>query len=169
MIKNPCYIHKGLPINTIVHYCGNHQLVFLCFDQRLLWRSFDNVLWSSSWHVFTKFPKTNSRFFSTKYYVIFVLIFSDSQNWEKCREYLSSKKFPFFSNWEILVKNFVDLYSQNLWKHIMNSIIVSEITLPFDTIRDALKVFPEWKIIYQVGNDALFDLPASQVKLKSFL
>ena len=48
----------------------------------------------------------------------------------------------------------------------MSSIIVSEITLPFDTIRDALKVFPEWKIIYQVGNDALFDLPASQVKLK---
>ena len=67
------------------------------------------------------------------------------------------------------MKNFVDLYSKNLWKHVVNSIIVSEITLPFDTIRDALKVFPEWKIIYQVGNDALFDLPASQVKLKSFL
>ena len=65
------------------------------------------------------------------------------------------------------MKNFVDLYSENMWKHVV--IIVSEITLPFDTIRDALKVFPEWKIIYQVGNDALFDLPASQVKLQSFL
>ena len=40
---------------------------------------------------------------------------------------------------------------------------VSEITLPFETIKDALKVFPEWKILYQSGNDALFDLPASQV------
>ena len=32
---------------------------------------------SSSWHVFTNFPNTNLR------YVIFVLIFSNAQNWEK--------------------------------------------------------------------------------------
>ena len=32
---------------------------------------------SSSWHVFTNFPITNLR------YVIFVLIFSNAQNWEK--------------------------------------------------------------------------------------
>ena len=83
MIKSPCTIHQGIPINAIVHYCGNHKLVFLCFDQCLLWRSFDNVLWSSSGHVFTNFPNTNLRFFSTKYYVTFVLIVSDSQNCEK--------------------------------------------------------------------------------------
>ena len=40
---------------------------------------------------------------------------------------------------------------------------VSEITLPFNTIRDALKAFPGWKIMYQAGNDAYFDIPASQV------
>ena len=41
---------------------------------------------------------------------------------------------------------------------------VSEITLPFNTIRDALKAFPGWKIMYQAGNDAYFEIPASQVK-----
>ena len=40
---------------------------------------------------------------------------------------------------------------------------VSEVTLPFNTLRDALRVFPSWKIIYQSGNDAYFELPASQV------
>lgn len=39
---------------------------------------------------------------------------------------------------------------------------VSEITLPFNTIRDALKVFPSWKIMIQDGNDAYFQLPAAQ-------
>ena len=40
------------------------------------------ILWSSSRHVFTNFPNTNLRIFSTKY-VVFVLIFSNPQNWEK--------------------------------------------------------------------------------------
>ena len=40
---------------------------------------------------------------------------------------------------------------------------VSEITLPFNTIRDALMAFPGWKIMYQAGNDAYFEIPASQV------
>ena len=40
---------------------------------------------------------------------------------------------------------------------------VSEITLPFNTIRDALKVFPSWKLIVQSGNEAYFKLPAMQV------
>ena len=35
---------------------------------------------SSSQHVFTNFPNTNLRIFSIKYYVIFVLIFSNAQN-----------------------------------------------------------------------------------------
>ena len=40
---------------------------------------------------------------------------------------------------------------------------VSEITLPFNTIRDALKAFPSWNFMYQAGNDAYFEIPASQV------
>ena len=35
---------------------------------------------SSSRHVFTNFPNTNLGIFSTKYYTIFVLIFSNAQN-----------------------------------------------------------------------------------------
>lgn len=42
---------------------------------------------------------------------------------------------------------------------------VSEITLPFETIQDALKAFPTWKIIFQAGNNAYFELPAAQVRL----
>ena len=37
---------------------------------------------SSSWHIFTNFPITNPLIFSTKCYLIFVLIFSNAQNWE---------------------------------------------------------------------------------------
>ena len=40
---------------------------------------------------------------------------------------------------------------------------VSEITLPFNTIRDALRAFPTWNFMYQAGNDAYFEIPASQV------
>ena len=39
-----------------------------------------SVYRSSSQHVFTNFANTNLGFFSTKYYVIFVLIFSNAQN-----------------------------------------------------------------------------------------
>ena len=39
-----------------------------------------SVYRSSSRHVFTNFPNTNLGIFSTKYYVIFVLIFSNAQN-----------------------------------------------------------------------------------------
>ena len=38
---------------------------------------------SSSRHVFTNFPITNLQIFSTKYDMIFVLIFSNAQNREK--------------------------------------------------------------------------------------
>ena len=42
-----------------------------------------SVYRSSSRHVFTNFPNMNLGIFSTKYYVPFVLIFSNAQNWDK--------------------------------------------------------------------------------------
>ncbi len=39
---------------------------------------------------------------------------------------------------------------------------VSEVTVPFNTLLDALKAFPAWKIIFLDGNDAFFQLPANQ-------
>ena len=59
--------------------------------------------WSSSRHVFTNFPNTNLQFFSDKYYVIFVLIFSNAQNWDFFSMILFS-----FSTEKYLVNKFVD-------------------------------------------------------------
>ena len=42
---------------------------------------------------------------------------------EKKMPFLTNKEFVFFFNWEILVKKFVDSYSENSWKHVVNSII----------------------------------------------
>ena len=41
---------------------------------------------------------------------------------------------------------------------------VSEITVPFETLRDVLKVFPEWNLVFMDGVEAYFKLPADQVK-----
>ena len=41
---------------------------------------------------------------------------------------------------------------------------VSEITVPFNTLRDVLQVFPEWNLIFPTGADIVFKLPAFQVK-----
>ena len=51
---------------------------------------------------------------------IFVLIFSNPQNWEKCLYW--PILFVCFFNWEILVKKLVDSYLENSWKHVVNSI-----------------------------------------------
>ena len=51
---------------------------------------------SSSWHIFTNFPITNPLIFSTKCYLIFVLIFSNAQNWEKNAFFWPIRFFIFF-------------------------------------------------------------------------
>ena len=40
---------------------------------------------------------------------------------------------------------------------------VSEITVPFNTLRDVLKVFPEWNIVFTDGIEAVVKLPADEV------
>lgn len=40
---------------------------------------------------------------------------------------------------------------------------VSEITLPFNNIRDVLRAYPAWNLLYIDGNEAYFNLPAAQV------
>ena len=56
------------------------------------------------------------------------MIFSNAQNWEKM-PFLTNKEFVFFFYWEILVTKFVDLYSENSWKHVVSSIIVKNLFL----------------------------------------
>ena len=77
---------------------------------------------SSSRHVFTNFANTNLRFFSI--YQILCNICSDLLKTEKKMPFLTDKEFAFFFNWETLVKKFVDSYSENSWKHVVNSKIV---------------------------------------------
>ena len=45
---------------------------------------------------------------------------------------------------------------------------VSEITLPFNTLRDVLQAFPEWNLVFVDGEESNFKIPADQVNsLKS--
>ena len=41
---------------------------------------------------------------------------------------------------------------------------VGEISLPFNSIREVMKAYPEWKLMMMAGNDAQFQIPASKVK-----
>ena len=41
----------------------------------------------------------------------------------------------------------------------------TDITLPFDSLREVLKAFPTWNLVYMYGNDVYFEVPASQVIL----
>ena len=61
---------QNVLVTSIPHIAGLNPKHFRTLKQR-----------SSSRHVFTNFEITNLRIFSTKYYVIFVLIFSNVQNW----------------------------------------------------------------------------------------
>ena len=61
----------------------------------------------------------------TKYYVIFVMIFSNcSKLRRRWMPFLSNREFVIFFKWEILLKKFVDLYLENSWKHVVSSILV---------------------------------------------
>ena len=75
---------------------------------------------TTCFHEFFKYESTN---FSTKYYITFVLIFANPQNWDKL-PFVINKEFVFFFNWELLV--FVDSYLEKSWKHVMSSIIVCQ-------------------------------------------
>ena len=81
---------------------------------------------SSSWHVFTNFPETNLRKFSTKFSAKFVLIFSDGQNWKKAFLYL-----------EILVKTIGRILFGRLVKtcHELSNYFVHQIKHPILNLR----------------------------------
>ena len=45
----------------------------------------------------------------------------------------------------------------------MKAFFVNDITLPFDNMRDVLKDFPSWNLVYIYGNSAFFTVYANQV------
>ena len=67
---------------------------------------------SSSRHIFTNFPNTNLRIFFIKYFVMFVLIFSNTQNWRK-NIFFSQIRILFSFEIKLFVKQFVVSYSEN--------------------------------------------------------
>ena len=71
---------------------------------------------------FRDFPNTNLRIFSTKYDIIFVLILSNAQNWEKKTFLTNRDLFPF--QLRNIGAKFVDSCLENSWKHVVNSLIV---------------------------------------------
>ena len=78
---------------------------------------------SSSRHVFTNFPNTNLRIFSSNYYVIF----SKAQNWKKL-SLMTNNEIVFVFNLRNIGEKFVDLHSENSWKHVVISILVIQLT-----------------------------------------
>ena len=47
----------------------------------------------------------------------------------------------------------------------MTMFFVSEISLPFETLRDVLQEFPSWNLMFIDGNDNYFKTPSIQVRL----
>ena len=45
----------------------------------------------------------------------------------------------------------------------MTMFFASEIVPPFENLRDVLKAFPEWNIVFISGNEIFFKVPADQV------
>ena len=50
-----------------------------------------------------------------------------------------------------------------LYAGSMKMFFATDVTLPFNSLRDVLKVFPDWNLVYMYGNSAYFEVPASQV------
>ena len=77
-------------------------------------------------------------------------------------ENTSANKIIIFSIWGsfVLINAF--------YGGALTMFFVSEITIPFNDIRDVLKNFPAWNIIFMNGNDVYFKTWAIQVSLKTF-
>ena len=88
---------------------------------------------SSSRHVFTNFPNTNLRIFSTKYLVKFVLISSNDHNWEK-NAFLPIRTMLSFWNEKYWWKNSYFIFKKfvKAWRELDNSQYVSIFEAEYD-------------------------------------
>ena len=121
----------------------------LCFipkppevDSGLFIRPFTNSAW-----------KTIGIIFFTGMLVLIVPYFF-IKDWEKLRAYHIIE----LSMWSFFV--LLNAY----YGGALTMFFVSEITVPFNTLRDVLKVFPEWNLVFLDGVESYFKLPAAQVK-----
>ena len=63
-------------------------------------------------------------------------------------------KFQLYLSWFLM---------HSMYGGSMKAFFVNDITLPFDNMRDVLKDFPSWNLVYIYGNSAFFTVYANQV------
>ena len=113
--------------NSILYMQTNFAYVFVGSSIAISLLIFSTGSMICSSDSFTNLEFQIYNFFSTKYYVIFVLSFSVAQNWEK-----ANKTFVFFFNWEILVKKIRRFIKQDSWNYLMSrSKLLREVTCEF--------------------------------------
>lgn len=55
------------------------------------------------------------------------------------------------------------LYLTWFLMHAMKMFFATDISLPFYSLKEVLKTFPIWNLVYMYGNSAYFEVPASQI------
>ena len=79
--------------------------------------------------------------------------------------------YLFLNRWDNMKANHIIQTSLWMFFFLVNSyyggaltmFFVSEFTIPFNTLRDVLQVFPEWNLVFIKGSDPAFKIPADQV------
>ena len=79
--------------------------------------------------------------------------------------------YLFLNGWDNMKANHIIQISLWMFFFMVNSyyggaltmFFVSEFTIPFNTLRDVLQVFPEWNLVFVKGYDPTFQIPADQV------
>ena len=67
-----------------------------------------------------------------------------------------SKRILLFFTWSFFV--LIDAY----YGGALTMFFASEVSLPFEGLREVIKAVPDWTLVYIEGYDAVFQLPASQ-------
>ena len=110
----------------------------------LIWRALiilmrqslaSQVKLTTCFHKFSEYESTNF------FYQTLIIICYGLLKTEKKKHFLINKEFVFFFNWKVLVRKFVESYSKNSWKHVMNSLSVCTVDGQRFSIGDATTPF----------------------------
>ena len=92
-------------------------------------------------------------------FLIGIIIYMVPYQFIKDYDDKSASKMTLFSMWTFFV--LINAY----YGGAMTMFFVSEISLPFETLRDVLQEFPSWNLKFIDGNDNYFKTPSIQVRL----
>ena len=105
------------------------------FDPEVLTRCFTDEVWA-----------VTGLFLCISCALIFIPYF-----WFSDYDGMTSNKIAFFSMWGFFV--LMNAY----YSGALTSFFVGEVSLPFSSFREVLKLFPDWKIIYPKGYEVAFE------------